>query len=232
MSRIKKFKLGDTVYDVGLNKTSELQNDAGFVGEDSLGVNVMADSSGDIKITGLGRLGFENEWTLIDTVTLEENVSSWNYVLAKPVKKLKVVIHEHTTINTGFRVVPFKDSTKKAGNDGYTLNIIGSTYSVASAPRRCFIVYEFEFFDDNVILATASACASYVNNDGTSVSSISIDKGISVYKAFLKIPSTVTDKLFDGFNWWSRTEKAGTEIKIYGIYPDPSIPISAEGVGF
>lgn len=231
MSRIKKFKLGDTVYDVGPNKTSELQNDAGFVGEDSLGVNVTADSSGDIKITGLGRLGFENEWTLIDTVTLEEDVSSWNYVLAKPVKKLKVVIHEHTTTNSGFRVTPFKAATYAANNNPGTYNIIGNTGSLSPAPRRCFLVYEFEFFDDNAILATGTAFKSYMNNDGTVVSG-GIDNGMSVYPAFLKIPSTVTDKLFDGFNWWSRTEKAGTEIKIYGIYPDPSMPISAEGVGF
>lgn len=39
MSRIKKFKWGDTVYDVGPNKTSELQNDSGFLTEDDVGVD-------------------------------------------------------------------------------------------------------------------------------------------------------------------------------------------------
>lgn len=45
MSCIKKFKLGNTVYDVGPNKTSELQNDAGFLTKGNETVN-------DVQING------------------------------------------------------------------------------------------------------------------------------------------------------------------------------------
>lgn len=78
MSRIKKFKWGNTVYDVGPNKTSELQNDAGFLTEDDAAVNVTQDTNGDIKISGLAAAHLDKpKWELIRDITLTEETNTF-----------------------------------------------------------------------------------------------------------------------------------------------------------